>query len=132
MPKSELERAVERWLEHAQGDLLSAKAILRDEHLPPRVACFLAQQAAEKAVKAVLVAKQIDVPRTHDLEALVALIPANSQLKEMIAVLGGMSQWAVEARYPGDWPEATRQEAAEAVSVAGEALTLCRSLASRV
>jgi hypothetical protein len=40
-------------------------------------ACFHAQQATEKALKALLVALGIDFPRSHALERLLALLPAH-------------------------------------------------------
>ena len=42
------------WMTYAQGDLVSAEAVLRAPDAPPRNVCYLAQQAVEKALKAVL------------------------------------------------------------------------------
>ena len=36
----------------------------------PRHACWLSQQAAEKALKAALVLERVEFPFTHDLDAL--------------------------------------------------------------
>ena len=68
---SEADRLEEtrRWLRYAQEDLLAAEAMLAATRARPRHVCWLAQQAAEKAIKAVLVFLQIDFPRTHDLDA---------------------------------------------------------------
>jgi HEPN domain-containing protein len=52
-----LRREVWRWLRLAREDLAAARHLANAAHLPHRVACLLAQQAAEKAVKAVLVAE---------------------------------------------------------------------------
>jgi len=43
-----------RWFRFALGDLAAAKAILADDRLPSRDAAYLAQQAAEKALKATI------------------------------------------------------------------------------
>ena len=84
----------------------------------PRHACGLAQQAAEKALKAVLVFQQIDFPRSHDLDALRNLIPEGWAVKTRAPDLAELTEWAVESRYPGDWPDATTAEAAAAVTQA--------------
>jgi HEPN domain-containing protein len=64
-----------RWLRYAEEDLVTAETLLGQPHVVPRQACWLAQQSAEKALKAVLVFLQIDFPRSHDLDALRNLIP---------------------------------------------------------
>jgi HEPN domain-containing protein len=69
-------------------------------------------------LKAILVFLQIDFPRTHDLDALRNLVPDSWQFKEVCPDLASLTQWAVEARYPGDWPEATNAEADTAVEQA--------------
>lgn len=61
---SEVEQSIEarRWLRYAQEDLVAAEAMVGQPKMAPRHACWLAQQAAEKALKAVLVFLQIDFP----------------------------------------------------------------------
>jgi HEPN domain-containing protein len=76
------------------------------------------QQAAEKAIKTVLVFLQVDFPRTHDLDALRNLVPDGWQLKIDHPDLASLTEWAVEARYPGDWPEAVEADARLAVQQA--------------
>lgn len=60
------------WLQTAIGDLEAARAILHAAWIPPRLGAELANQAAEKALKAVLVAAAGPVAHTHDLPYLVA------------------------------------------------------------
>jgi len=59
-----------RWLRLAREDKAAAVHLADAAHLPHRVACLLAQQAAEKAIKAVLVAEDVDPPKLHDLRRL--------------------------------------------------------------
>ncbi len=59
------------WMGFAEADLAAAVRLIGGPDLPPRLACFHAQQAAEKALKATLVWAGTPVPRTHDLVALV-------------------------------------------------------------
>lgn len=100
--------ATARWLRYAEEDLITAETLLEQPRIVPRQACWLAQQAAEKAIKAVLVFLQIDFPRTHDLDALRNLIPVDWQLKTAHPDLASLSEWAVEARYPSEWEEPTK------------------------
>lgn len=62
----------------AEGDLQSALALLGAPQ-PGRLEniLFLIQQAVEKALKAVLIAKQVDFPLVHYLGILIALLPAS-------------------------------------------------------
>ena len=88
----------------------------------PRHACWLAQQAAEKALKAILVFASIEPPRSHDLDLLRNLAPAGWQLKTSLSDLAELSQWAVEARYPRDWTEVALPHAAQAVNQARQVI----------
>lgn len=75
MPDPDAQRLAEDWLRFAQADLASAARMLEDRGShEPRHACFAAQQSAEKAIKAVLVAEQIDFQKVHDLQQLVGLV----------------------------------------------------------
>jgi HEPN domain-containing protein len=116
----------QRWLATAEEDLLGAMAMLERDDVAPRLACFLAQQAAEKALKARLIAHGIAFPRIHDLLALRALLPPETPAGLDDADLAGLSAWAVEARYPGDLPDATPADARTAVAGARAILVAAR------
>jgi HEPN domain-containing protein len=107
-----------RWLEYAQEDLASAAAMVEGVIGVPRQACWLAQQAAEKALKSVLVFLRAEFPRTHDLDVLRAILPNDWRTSMEHPDLAELSEWSVEARYPGDWPEATASDAGRAVALA--------------
>jgi len=96
----------------------AAEVLVEQRNVVPRHICWLAQQAAEKAIKAVLVFLQIDFPRRHDLDALRNLLPSDWKVKEEQPDLADLTEWAVEARYPGDWPDATEADARSAVQQA--------------
>jgi HEPN domain-containing protein len=108
-----------RWLRYADDDLRTARE-LQGTSAPARQVCFLAQQAAEKALKAVFVFLQIELPRSHDLEALLTLLPPGWAVRTRGLDLAALSEWAVEARYPGDWPQATAADAEAALTLADE------------
>ncbi len=60
------------WLRRARSNLLHAKA--RTPGVYFEDLCFDAQQAAEKALKAVLVKRGVKFPYVHDLATLVTLV----------------------------------------------------------
>src|SRR5438045_3939947 len=85
----------QRWIGYAREDMRTAEAVFENEDLPPRNVAFLAQQAAEKAVKAVLIAREVPFPKTHDLVALSRLIPGGLPDVGDEALLE-LSQWSVD------------------------------------
>ena len=107
-----------RWLRYAAEDRAAAKTLAESSAAVPRQCCWLAQQAAEKALKAALTARGIDFPRTHDLDLLRNLLPADCRARTEPDDVTELTEWAVEARYPGDWPEATPADAARAIATA--------------
>lgn len=96
-----------RWLRYAREDLEAGERMLADSSFAPRHTCLLAQQAGEKALKAALIYLQADYPHRHDLDVLRNLISGGWEIKSGHDYLSDLSDWAVESRYPGDWPEAT-------------------------
>ncbi len=89
------------WLIHAMSDLNLARLAREHPEILTAHACFHAQQAAEKAIKAVLLHHGVDFPLVHDLEALVELAQnAGLALPPEVAGVGALTPYAVEARYP--------------------------------
>lgn len=107
-----------RWLRFSGGDLSVALQLIRTDPPAPRHACWLCQQAAEKALKAALVSEEIGFPLTHDLDALRNLLPEGWPVRDTHGDLAELTEWAVEARYPGDWEEPTYSDAIRAESEA--------------
>ena len=60
----------DEWISHAKSDLRMASLASADRLVLGIQACFHAQQAAEKAIKAVLLSRSIRFPLTHDIEDL--------------------------------------------------------------
>jgi len=113
-----------RWLRFAAEDLRAAGTLLHETQVPPRHVCWLAQQAAEKAIKAALIFLQIEFPKTHDLDALRNLVPEDWTVRQAFPDLADLTEWSVEARYPGDWPEATADDARGSLDEARRVLDL--------
>ena len=107
------------WLRYAREDLAAAQALLGTS-VVPRHPAWLAQQAAEKAMKALLVADALPFPKTHDLERLSQLLPDPSIVQRTKTDLANLTEYAVGSRYPGDFPDnVTAADAATAVEDAG-------------
>ena len=111
----ELIREVRRWHRFAQEDIEEAERQMQAGETVPRHPAWLAQQAAEKALKTVLVFEQIEFPFTHNLDVLHQRIPETWDAKAVRADLDRLSEYAVDARYPGNWPDLTRDDAQQAV-----------------
>ena len=90
--------AVAAWIRSARGDLASAESLARhrDEGTSAAAAAFHAQQAAEKALKALLLHHAIAFPARHDLSLLVTRLPYEA-FEDAVADL---TKYAVEQRYP--------------------------------
>ncbi|MHB1242583.1 MAG: HEPN domain-containing protein [Gaiellaceae bacterium] len=111
------EAGSDRWLEYAQTDVHAAGK-LAELGLSAGAACFLAQQAVEKALKAVLVRAGSDVPRIHNLDTLRNVLPGDWAVKQDFPDLAELTAWAIESRYPGDWPQPSTENARAAVELA--------------
>ena len=105
------------WLNRARSDLALARTERPDVYLEDL--CFHAQQAVEKAVKALLIARQVDFPYTHDIAQLLTLLEnAGQPLPEPIRGAERLTRFAVFARYPGVGPPVRREEYEEALTIA--------------
>lgn len=123
MPDPEALGLAGEWLEYAREDLHTAQVLVSGSSAPPRQSCWLAQQAAEKAIKSLLVLEQIDFPFTHDLAALRELVPQRYALRDANLDFAPLNRWATEARYPGEL-QATEADATEAVDLAARVVEL--------
>jgi len=109
---------VREWVEKAEEDVTTAGLLLRaGEGCPAAAVCFHAQQAVEKYLKAVLVARGIAFPKTHDISQLVVLMPRAGRPRLPAPEQDEMTRYATVARYPGYDP-ITLSQARRAVALA--------------
>ncbi len=108
---------------YARADLHVAEVLAADAEVPGRIVCFHAQQAAEKALKAALVAAEIPFRKTHDVVVLAGLTPAELAQALNVLDVAVLQPWAVDGRYPGDLPDATAQQASIVVATAAAVLS---------
>lgn len=111
----------------AREDLEAARLFLSRPDIAPRHACFLAQQSAEKAIKAALLFEQVDFPYAHDLEMLRTLIPRDWLVATVPVDIVELTDWAVASRYPGRRSDPTVDHAIRAVTLAADVFTAARS-----
>jgi HEPN domain-containing protein/predicted nucleotidyltransferase len=111
-------REANDWLGYAQEDLTAAVASLAVSEFRPRHACYYAQQAAEKALKAALISLTVEPPRTHSLDELRDLLPLDWSVKTRYPNLKRLTGWIASGRYPDSPPAPSDEDAAEAVKEA--------------
>ena len=105
---------VRGWLRKAESDRTAIAALIHANSLD--TACFHAQQAVEKYLKAYLIERDQSFAFTHNLSKLlaqcVACDPAFAQLDDVVAPL---TPFAVELRYDAQfWPAPTVARDAQA------------------
>jgi HEPN domain-containing protein len=104
------------WLRHARSDLALAR--VRSTEILLEILCFHTQQAAEKALKAVLVAKGIAPPKTHNLRTLLDLLPSDIVLPDDLQESSRLTDYAVMSRYPAALEPVNEDEYREAMRLA--------------
>ena len=106
------------WLRRAMSNLVRAEQAKPEEVLWEDL-CFDAQQAAEKALKAML--SHLDVPFrfVHDIgELLTAVDNSGKEIPPEVFEAAELTGYAVEARYPGLYEPVTPIEHERAVKLA--------------
>lgn len=107
------------WLNRAKSNLTRTKLGNDIPGVYLEDLCFDAQQAAEKAIKAVLLHQNVPFPYTHDLAELLPLIERSGEpVPETIREAVNLTPFAAEARYPGPQETVTREEYEKAVMIA--------------
>jgi len=88
------------WLNRAKSSLALAKQ--RSGEIYAEDLCFQAQQAAEKAIKAVYISKNVAFPYIHDLSQLLAVLEKESVIiPHKIKTASTLTLYAAQTRYPG-------------------------------
>jgi HEPN domain-containing protein len=107
------------WLNRARSNLARAKADIRLSDVYLEDLCFDAQQAAEKAIKAVLLNLRVPFPYIHDLAELLDLVQkAGKPIPKPVRDAGRLTRFAVVTRYPGMAEPVTREDYRRAVRIA--------------
>jgi HEPN domain-containing protein len=107
------------WLLRAKGNLNLAEKGGRLKGVLLEDLCFNAQQAAEKALKAVCLAQGMDIPKTHSLVHLMDLLEMKGiEIPKNVRDADILTQYAVQSRYPSLMEDVTRTEYRDALKYA--------------
>ncbi|MFN3286027.1 MAG: HEPN domain-containing protein [bacterium] len=123
-----MERSRDWWVQ-AQADLRHARHALEDGDFD--WACFAAQQAAEKAVKAVFQRRHLEA-RGHVISILLKNLPSGIVVPEdVLDAARLLDKFYIPTRYPNSLEQGaptefyTRREAEEAIERAQSVLAFC-------
>jgi|YNPNPStandDraft_1061719.scaffolds.fasta_scaffold00739_5 HEPN domain-containing protein len=128
-----------RWLEEAEEDLRAAAGVMEAGFY--NWTCFIAQQAAEKAVKSLYVNRGEDVMRVHSVTALIRGDPRRElagwpALSGYIEEAQELDQHYIPARYPNSVPFGrphefyNRRKAERCLACAQAIVSACRTILS--
>jgi len=110
-------RVVDEWVKKAEEDYQFAASVLEDSTFYAQI-CFHFHQAAEKYLKAFIVARDLEFQKIHDLLVLLKLCsavePGFSEIQDDCKFL---NRFYIDTRYPVHWPtNYTKEEALKAKS----------------
>lgn len=124
---------VKDWLLLVELDLRAARGAL--EEGAPNIACFCSHQAVEKVLKAILLQKNLKVPKIHSLVELLDKAAIDKiELKEFEPKIVFLNQFYIPTRYPdalpGSLPEGlpTKEIAEKAIAYAAEVVSFIKPL----
>ena len=116
------------WFEKADQDLEMARRALGPKTPLPGMACYHAQQCAEKYLKGYLIARSVSFRYVHDLVYLTQLCTAQEPaFEELMSATEILGEYGVTMRYPMEGSEEPDIEAArDAIKLAEQVVTLVR------
>ena len=118
-----MENECARWLEIARTDLGVAEHLFQTFYPKPlEIICYHCQQAAEKAIKAVILATGAEggLPRLHDLSFLLDQIKNKITIDEKLYDFADtLTPYGISIRYPSELFLEERH-AKDAVQIAGQ------------
>jgi len=118
----------DEWLRRARSNLALARAHTAVPDVLLEDLCFEAQQAAEKAIKAVLVHYQIEFPKTHVLTDLLDLLASHGvKIRDDVREAKSLTRYAVATRYVGLVEDVTDAHYQQAIELASRVLRWAES-----
>ncbi len=119
MPERKPPYDPEEWLNRARSNLKRAKADARLKDVYLEDLCFDAQQAVEKAIKALLIHRSVEFPYVHDLARLLTLLEESGlDIPENVKYAETLTPFAVMTRYPTVFEPVTESQYEEAIELA--------------
>ena len=109
----------QQWLDRARSNLERARMDKFSRHILYEDMCFDCQQSVEKALKALMVFKNIQFEWTHQIGVLIKTLEDNQiEVPDNIKKSASLSVYAVRTRYPGDEEPVDKDEFQEALNLA--------------
>jgi len=105
------------WINRAYSSLNMAKKDPNDVYLEDL--CYNAQQAVEKAIKAIFIKYGMDFPFTHDIAELLSLLQKKiHEFPEYVKQSINHTKFAILTRYPGIAPPIEIDDYKQAIIIA--------------
>jgi len=120
-PETSPEKTPHEWLRYAEGDLAVAYREISYESPVYHTICFLCQGAAEKFLKAYLIAQGWPLKKIHDITDLLKNCMAYDRSFSALLPDGAiLNEYITAGRYPGDlaFEQIGEVEAKEAIQAA--------------
>jgi HEPN domain-containing protein len=109
------------WIARARSSLeLAQVKIIQYIHYEDL--CFQLQQAAEKALKGLLIYYEFEPEFTHNIEILLNELKKFTEIPENIKEAAQLTNYAVQTRYPGEYDEITKEEYENSTKIANVCL----------
>ncbi|MGE5257210.1 MAG: HEPN domain-containing protein [Hyphomicrobiales bacterium] len=112
-------KLIQEWLQKADEDLNFAASIIEDSTFYAQI-CFHFQQAAEKYLKALVVADDLEFQKIHDLVTLLKICSASRpDIATLMPSCKLLNRFYTDTRYPVHWPtDYSKDKAAQAQAAA--------------
>ena len=120
------------WLNRARSSLIRSQKGANFQEIYLEDLCFDAQQAAEKAIKAVLIHMGVEFPYVHNIGELMEQVEKGGrEVPSALKSAQELSGYAVESRYPGVFEPVTQAEYERAVSIAEDVVHWAEGIIER-
>jgi HEPN domain-containing protein len=106
----------EAWLDRARSSFELSKTAV-NKLIYYEDLCFQARQAAEKALKCLLIYFDEEPEFTHNLGILLEALTKHIEIPEDIKNLIKLNNFAVQTRCPGEYEEITKEEYEECIKI---------------
>jgi len=115
-------KLIQEWLQKADEDLGFAASIIEDSPFYAQI-CFHFQQAAEKYLKAIIVADDLEFQKIHDLITLLkSCLGRRPELIRLMPDCTLLNRFYIDTRYPVHWPTDYTKDKAFLAQAAAEAI----------
>ena len=109
------------WINRAKSSMELAQAEII-QHIYYEDLCYQLQQAAEKALKGLLIYYGVEPEFTHNIELLQEEIMKITEIPDNVKLAVKLTPYAVQTRYPGEYDDITKEEYEQSIKIAKDCL----------